>query len=157
MEMNKEKQIEEIAKEIEKSYTAYKGFCPRKLNRCGTIRNCIYCNIATNLIEQGYRKINENEVVISKEEYELLIKNKGIEHIQEFATINGKLCLVKDKMVLKEYPPDAVNFIRKETAREILGALYLLTQQNACGIALIAKESVEDLAKKYGVEIGEEK
>jgi hypothetical protein len=69
---DKEKQIEEMAKEIGKSYTAYKGFCPRKLNVCSSIKNCMYCNIATNLIEQGYRKINENEVVISKEEFEAL-------------------------------------------------------------------------------------
>lgn len=95
----------------------------------------------------NFNKPNENEVVISKEEYELLIKNKGIEHIQEFATINGKLCLVKDKMVLKEYPPDAVNFIRKETAREIYRELQ------GHGTTYVKKW----LKEQFGVDIGETK
>lgn len=155
---DKEKQIEEIAREIAKRDCYLYDKCPKKYKH-----NCVsqdpkimlesskhYITIATWLVEADYQKVNENEVVIDKKEYELLMRNKSIEHIQEFSEINGKLCLVKDKMILKEYSPDVVEFIRKETAREIFQWLKAHTFDSSFTI-------IETYFKEqYGVEIGED-
>ena len=73
--------IEEMTKEIKKSHTAYKGFCPHNPTVCSTVRNCLYCNIATHLIEQGYRKIPEGSVVLTEEELDKKIKPFRLEII----------------------------------------------------------------------------
>ena len=166
---DKEKQIEEMAREIAKRDCYLYDKCTKKHKH-----NCVsqdpkimlesskhYITIATWLVEADYQKVNENEVVIDKKEYELLMRNKSIEHIQEFAEINGKLCLVKDKMILKEYSPDVVEFIRKETAREILDLLVpdckVCDENWHSGCLCLRATLAEKIAKQYGVEIGEEK
>lgn len=86
--MDKQKQIEEMAKEVEKSYTAYRGFCPHKPTVCSTIKSCVYCNIATHLIEQGYRKITEGAVVLTREEYDELQVGKDFNYGYHSGEIN---------------------------------------------------------------------
>ena len=69
--MDREKQIEEMAKDVCENVNrkmCADGTCPQTWN-------CPYNNtMAKILIEQGYRKINDNEVVISKEEKQKLLK-----------------------------------------------------------------------------------
>lgn len=131
--MEKEKQIEEMARVL----------CQNQCYSC-TGATCLALLNCKALYEHGYRKITENEVVISKEEYrKLKLKRKNAMAIETAR----KVC---------EHIENDNKKIRKETAREILRPLYLLTRKNSCGIALISVESVEELAKHFGVEIGEE-
>jgi type I site-specific restriction endonuclease len=95
-----QKQIEEMAKEIEKSYTAYRGFCPHNTTVCSTVRNCMYCNIATHLIEQGYQKIPEGAVVLTKEEREEF--NELYRSALQRAEKWERLCGIKIKETRKE-------------------------------------------------------
>lgn len=67
--MNKEKQIEEMTKAF--CEVAHYDFC--KDTACHV---CPIKLFAVKVYDKGYRKINENEVVISKEEYNDL---KGLE------------------------------------------------------------------------------
>lgn len=134
--MDKEKQIEEMAKEIEKSYTAYKGFCPRKLTVCGFIKNCMYCNIATHLIEQGYRKIDENEVVISKEDLKKLSSSiKSEQEVRQIEIFNDIVIALTE---------------RHESAKYFYGI------KESVGVDMSIR-IVKFFAEKYGVDLGETK
>ena len=119
--MDKEKQIEEMALDIIRS--AGLGVEDK----------------AKYLIEQGYRKINENEVVISKAEYNDL---KGLE--KRF-----------DDYLMKE-----IIGTRKETAREILE--LLVPDCKSCdenwhnGCLCLRATLAEKIAKQFGVDLGEE-
>ena len=69
-QMNKEKQIEEMAKDWCKYRFCRELFCrPYNQKACE-----LEMRFVNKLIELGYEKITENEVVISKEEYEELLK-----------------------------------------------------------------------------------
>lgn len=68
MSIDKEKQIEEMAKEMCKVCKSIEETCYMKKQPCSLIKE-----EAKTLYEQGYRKIpEEDSVVISKEEYEKL-------------------------------------------------------------------------------------
>lgn len=74
--MNKEKQIEAMAKVLKNNDISM--CCFGGCNECSYIKErdnnwfCQPLKLAEALYNAGYRKINENEIVISKEEYERL-------------------------------------------------------------------------------------
>ena len=146
--MDKEKQIEEIAKVLNECCNRYDeqgrhlgNKCSNCEYWCDTNHICCSYNIkeAETLYEQGYRKINENEVVISKEELERLKQEQTKSYT---AIINSSFL---DRI---EQLENRLIKARKETAREIL---QIIKQEY---------DYIGDLeriiAKKYGVEIGEE-
>lgn len=151
--MDKQKQIEEMAKEVEKSYTAYRGFCPHKPTVCSTIKSCVYCNIATHLIEQGYRKITEGAVVLTREELEERdCKNHhegyktGVAGMQEQVEALHK--------VLNERKAEVEKYVRKETA-EKFAEMYkeLLDKQEKGWSAnmiwiITAKNCIDEICKE---------
>ena len=58
--MDKQKQIEEIAKVVEDTMFEYRGFCVNKNScDCDAKTNCVACNIAHNVYNAGYRKVCE--------------------------------------------------------------------------------------------------
>ena len=123
-----QKQIEEMAKIIGFSHCGIQA-----QHRC-TI-SCDIC-IAEELYNAGYtQKVKDDEVVISKEEYEKLKKHYSF--MQDYTIVE----------VLEKECEKA----NKETAREILQALWETTEPTE-GDEWIRQE-IKQLAEKYGVEV----
>ena len=83
---------------------------------------------------KGYRKINENEVVISKEEYE-------------------KLKILKEGHITCEDLLEFVNSARKEMVKDVLNCIKELYKNPYSRF----HEDILKVAEKYGVDLGEEK
>ena len=116
--MNKQEQIEEMEKIIDELYNVY---------------DTPPGDIAKGIYNAGYRKIPENVVVLTKEEYIDLSRNYVTEQIEK---------------------------ARKETAKEIINEIVYCARINTKAVdGVINKNSfvecVEVLAKKYGVEVEE--
>ena len=147
--MDKEKQIEEMAEDIKTvetdagqkllnetvvfvrknhKYNSKKDFSAAH-------ENTIYELTADALYEQGYRKINENEVVISKEELESMV--------------NAKMKCISDMAIIA----------RKETAEAILALIVpdcKSCDENWYNGCLCLRASIsEKIAKEFGVDLGE--
>ena len=115
--MDKQKQIEEIAKIIVETDFYYRGFCWQedKFEKClyGEPINCQSCLTAKNIIEQGYRKIPEN-VVLTREELDKKLEPFRLEII----TLSQELVETSQKLMKA----------RKETAEKFAERLkYELT------------------------------
>lgn len=147
--MKKQKQIEEIERDIKK---ALEFDCSK--SKCKTCKhknedNCEIPLIADYLIEQGYRKLPKDSVVLTKEEYEVLANQyKNLEIKYSNLSDNYRLCKDANE-VLKHN----VVTTRKETAREVLN--YLWKQRNVIGQLMIFEGDLIELAKQYGVEVEE--
>ena len=114
--MTKQEQIEEIAKIIDEMYWVY---------------DTTAGDIAEELYNAGYRKIPENAVVLTKEEYIDLSRNYVTEQIEQ---------------------------VRKKTAKEILlllGKGYDETEKTEFNNLQWYKEFCRELKHRYGVEVEE--
>ncbi len=164
--MNDKQQIEEMRKIIYDDYKQWldvTGVIPKGTtyyNEC--LGGAIDC--ANKLYNAGYRKLPENAVVLSREEYDELlarplnamgdlviskIKNKNKEKIEKL-----------EKTINEEYADisDYKDLVRKETAREIFNKLFPDSRFfNDNDVILIwqVKDMLKELAKQYGVEIKE--
>ena len=127
--MNKQQQIEEMAKFMH--YKTYGKDCENvKCELCW----CPSENDAEALYNAGYRKLPEDSVVLSKEEYEILKIKEKEKHWLE-------TCM----SVWKNAKIDG----SKETAEKFLQLAY-----DRCLEKSFIKK-VEELAKQFGVEIKE--
>ena len=100
----KKQEIEEIGQDIA-------DICSdMALNCCGNTP-CYAC-IAKRLERKGYRKIPENAVVLTREEYENL--GLFVETVQEYESQNGQPILVKEKKVVKKSQTDFVDLLNRE-------------------------------------------
>ena len=128
---DKEKQIEEMAKVIK---SANEINCIRTCDNCNYYNDdskCISFGQAIALYEQGYRKLPENSVVLSREEYE-------------------KLKMLEEGHITCEDVLEFVEKARKETAEKIINML-----KQPPYIDFIESWVLEDVAKQFGVEIKE--
>lgn len=129
--MNKQEQIEEISKIVDEMYNVYTTTAE---------------DIAEGIYNAGYRKIPENAVVLTKEEYIDLSRNYVTEQIEQVR-----------KKTAKEIFQKVVNICIKEedfqdgTVNTQLEPLYFGIMN---GCAFIRGE-VKELAKQYGVEVEE--
>lgn len=154
--MNKQEQIEEMVKTVvdrEKNYVIGETECKKcNLNKCD-----LHCNIHSEisydcetLYNAGYRKVPECAIILTKEEYDKL----GLfeETVQEYKSDKGQPVLVKEQKTLKKYPTDIADFIRKETAKEILTAIGNIT---VGGLMTKLKYDMDfrNICTKYGVEV----
>lgn len=136
--MMEKDQIEEMAIGLEEEF----ALCGT-LSSCGTKR-CSRC-FSKYLYEQGYRKLPEDSVVLTKEEYEMLINQyKNLEIKYSNLSDNYRLC--KDANEVLKYN---VVTTRKETAKEILNRIneYNLDYNWDLKVEFIK------LCEDYGVEV----
>lgn len=129
--MTGKEQIEEMAKIVDEMYNVYTTTAD---------------DIAEGIYNAGYRKIPENAVVLTKEEYIDLSRNYVTEQIEQVR-----------KETAKEIFQKVVNICRKEedfqdgTVNTQLEPLYFGIMN---GCAFIRGE-VKELAEQYGVEVEE--
>lgn len=148
---SKEKQIEEMAKEI-----------------CIKCKDITYCShekctmcykVAEELISQGYRKLLEDSVVLSREEYRCL---KSIEKSYDpfwfcaFGGCEGACKECKDTCEMSIFVKE-----RKETAEKYKVAMMLCIQEMQKYLEITEEQAKilyqhnADIAKQLGVEIKE--
>lgn len=109
--------------------------------------------IAMNFYKQGYRKLPEDSVVLSKEEYEKL-QNK-LERYSEEREFVGK-CLTDATLRCVELTNDFNDMLdsiydlaRKETAKK---TIKWFKENSVC---IPSDEDINEFAKQFGVEIKE--
>lgn len=120
--MSKEKQIDIVSRYHAKNDLANALYLKQDefdLSNPFEVANCV--------INLGYRKITENEVVISKEEWK---------------RIKSSLYYSKEELEKK------LDKARNETAEKILKGLYCLPHE-------YHENEIEELAKEFGVDLGE--
>ncbi len=128
---DKEKQIEEMAKGL--NYN-----CKSSCYDNGCYKRCSHYYLSELFYNAGCRKINENEVVISKEEYESLVTRPNLHTAIDVFTV------------------------RKETAekfaKELRNFIYLCDdlELDADTYGKISNK-MDEITKQFGVDIGEEK
>ena len=141
--MTEQEQIEEMAN-CDPCYERY-GECPIKDKA-----TCTSWTRAVNQYEQGYRKIPEDAVVLTKEEYEVLANQyKNLEIKYSNLSDNYKLCKDANETLKRN-----VVTTRKETAREILNMgkkLYKMSYHKSNAMPRL----IEWIKVEYGVEIEE--
>ena len=147
--MDKQKQIEEIAKDLCKNASPCTlvdwGDCERKAD-CGKV-----CMQAKTLYDLGYRKIPENAVVLTREEYDDLIKGRA-----------NLVCSVEvdTKKVLKEIQ-EYIGQVRKETAEKFAERLKELLKEReyktGCSAHMLwtdtAEKCIDEICKELGGEL----
>lgn len=135
--MDREKQIEEMIHDM----------CHIFINgKCGDVNTCeepcANFERAKRLIAKGYRKINDNEVVLSREEYNDLKYSKIIKNSLDKSVKYYQELIEEGKLV----PSVEV----EETAEKILNYL-----DRHLGNGKPSGNVLRDCAKQFGVEIGE--
>lgn len=135
--MDKEKQIREIAKIIMEAIQGETHLVkPANIFEAAVEAEALY--------NAGYRKIPEDSVVLTREEYE------NMQFVAELIGTKQKIGACDFNRVVLQRTKQA----RKETAREILN--YLWKQRNIIGQLMIFEKNLIELAKQYNVKIGEE-
>ena len=145
--MTKQEQIEEMADIL----------CESKNHDCNG-EDCKCIKQATDLYNEGYRKIPKNTEVLTKEELKKLTEEINFWHkINETALILTKEECDHKVILDEDHFERALNYerenVRKETAKEIL--TYLWKQRNIIGQLMVFEEDLIELAKQFGVEVEE--
>ena len=157
---DEEKQIEGMARKIciftyhWERYKTCKECFEANEYACQSYRNC------KAFIEEGYRKIDKDSVVLTKEEYEKLkqyeekVKSGACFTQKEWLELCDEECKRNTENLLKVRQLE-----RKETAREILDLLVpdckVCDENWHSGCLCLRATLAEKIAKQYGVEIGE--
>lgn len=154
----REEQIEEMAIGLEEEFV----LCGT-LSSCGTKR-CSRC-FSKYLYEQGYRKVPEDSVVLSREELSEEPYNdfcKGCPNVRVRSSGMTDCCADYSCEQFQKYARllELYEQSRKETAKEILNEILFVEsvegwEENEQLVKFGNKivDKIEELAKKYGVEI----
>lgn len=141
-----------------------------------------YKGMCENFINLGYRKINENEIVISKEEKQKLLKEMyeqgkfdaiaGLEKDGKVVISKEELDILKDIGSLKNKVQEALNInpieeliqvertACKETAEKIwfqASTIVNKTKHLVQGREYLHLDALKEIIKQFGVDLGEEK
>lgn len=134
MQEEKNKQIEEMMKDLkeEKLYAL--------------INKTSYMRSAENLYEQGYRKIPQDSVVLTREELSKnYVQRELYEHIIKYRCLPPEFGKIVNEVKLQT---------RKETAEEIFSNLHRLIYSDKT-TPIWVKQQLNEIAKQFGVEIKE--
>lgn len=147
--------MNEINKEIEEIL--------RILNEdCGECKTCGYCGLgyactdvanSIKLYNAGYRKIDKDSVVLSREDMKKYAEDC-------IAGQETGLDIINALIARAERYKEKAKQTRQETAREIIEKLLSKVEQEqwsdseiSCVYKLVYADEIEDLAKEYGVEL----
>lgn len=130
--MDKQKQIEEMAKD-------YYGYSIDLEEDCKFV--------ATEMYDKGHRKIPENAVVLTREEYDELKQAKILLEFREET--------IKYLEEANIRYSEALENKSKETAEKILKPLYDACKDDSYGQVVVDFAILERLAKQFGVKIKE--
>ena len=147
--MDEQKQIEEIAKDINNTW------CLKPNGDIFAINEKLNKNdiemLAHQLVLEGYRKLPEDSVVLSKEKYGMLVNQyKNLEIKYSNLSDNYRLC--KDA---NETLKQNIIITRNETVEKILRDLYSEATSNVSETVELTTFQIEQLAKQFVVEIKE--
>ena len=144
--MIKRELVEEIAKERNEIKDLIK-----LLDKCVSLNPMCKAEVATVVYGNNYRKIPEDSVVLSREEYEMLVNQyKNLEIKYSNLCDNYRLC--KDA---NETLKQNIIITRNETAEKILRDLYSEATSNVSETVELTTFQIEQLAKQFGVGIKE--
>lgn len=166
--MTKQEQIEEMTKERNEIKDIMK-----LLDKCVSLNPMYKSEVASVLYENNYRKLPEDSVVLSREEYEMLKSlydtQKGaimtssigdlpltVEGLRKAVDEIARLNRVETELqeLNAKYYNEAKDLrrelkqTRKDTAKAILNVLYFNLQNSVMG-------RIQEIAKNYGVEVEE--
>lgn len=115
----------------------------------GVPSDCLDLRLAEYILQQGYRKIHKDDVVLTREEYDMLANCEKEELIQENIML-GKQCLDWQELYHKNLDrtknyEKGYNDGRDAVVKEILGAMKKSLLESVA--------SIDEIAKKYGVEL----
>ena len=148
--MEREQIVEEMARDIHNAKRASDYHCYEdeytdcqkcKLLKYAENKMCQDAYEACCLIEDGYRKIHDDEVVLTKKEYERLKsdrKIKVVQHLDDEFTVEIPQCEYDD--MLDQIRKEAMGEVLKKVDHESNGQTIMITNY---------------LRKKFGVEVEE--
>ena len=145
------KELQEIQKQIEEMEETLYDYCLH-YDDCveGSERN-----IAKFLINAGYRKIDENTVVLTKAEYEKLKDEKADNILADVDKVfKAEFAYMKNR-VIRRINKDYAKKVRKETVKELLQELldFVDFETFRKGYELVkVKRKLKEMAKNRGVE-----
>lgn len=131
----KRKQITEMAKHgcYDGCASGLRKFCDEYDGK--PCKNMV--RIASGLYEQGYRKLPEDSVVLTREEYEKL-KNESIDKLFADDTFFKEEFKANKEYLRKRANRDYIKLVKKQTSKETAEKIYkdlkLLVPDNALGI-----------------------
>jgi hypothetical protein len=152
---NKDKIIKEMAKIIGHCY------CDKECQN-----KCAYCDIsslneAKKLYENGFRKLPEDSVVLSKEELQEIIVKAKVKEREKISELKkeikelNKLLLAEKEGSFWDGVNEGILKGSKETAEKIFEELVGHTFEDDGWTWTVSKEDIQWLAEKYKVEIKE--
>ena len=143
----------------------YEAFIKKSKKGKFKIKDCPL-TVITFMVLKGYHKIKDNEVVISKEEKQKLLKEMYEQgKFDAIADLEkeGKVVIGKEELesmvnAKMKCISDMAIIARKETAEKILKEIrgyYPCSKENCEKYESFIIELCEDLAKEFGVDLGE--
>lgn len=112
--------------------------------------------ISRELYEQGYRKLPEDSVVLSKEEYERLKNSRNIRVVTKYEEDDYEICIPAsdyDEMLKQECKETAKEILQGlEEKKERVKAFYGTDESVGVDIAIRA---IKEILKQKGVEVEE--
>lgn len=111
---------------------------------------------ANGLINQGYQKVDENSIVITKTEYEKLIEQRRKAR-SEMKRFKRKYLYLKEEYESLNNGSKLIDVIRKETAEKIFKEIkskgqfeyFTYDDDKYC----VSSDAIEKLAKQFGGEV----
>jgi hypothetical protein len=148
---DKKKQIQEIAQII----------CGRSKDDICIIDNtscdssCCWARNAEAIYNVGYRKHPKDSIVLSREEYERLKRVENEKDRLYEIKLDLENQLIEKGWTDYEGADEIEKRVSKETAEKILQPLYNACKEDTYGQVVVDFAILENLAKKFGVEIKE--
>jgi hypothetical protein len=148
----------------------YEKWVNQPLEDGSKIKDCPF-SVISFMASKGFVKINDNEVVISKEEYESLTRRRFIitpKQVKRVEVVNLPFVPIHEYEI-KPIPSEEE--IRRETAEKILDDMFSVIEDKIsqakekpslhtgwkCIAYLEVRESLLDLSGKYGVDLEDRK
>ena len=141
--MNRETKVLEMAKDMCFHVDTCKVGAE---NKCCKL-NCETTWAAETLVDKNYQKVGEDEIVISKKDYEALLSElHSLTYKYDKLCDDYRLCKDANETIKQNYI-----ILKQDTEREVAQKFYALSENWGGGVAYWKQSRV--LAKELGVEV----